>query len=113
MEQLKMHSMNKVDENIKRIGALYPNCVTERINADGKVEYAIDFDMLRQELSTVVVEGNEERYQFTWPDKKKSILAPPFFFIIPFLFALVKKKRTDCAKNGRILSCFHISFVLK
>ena len=75
MEQLKMHSMNKVDENIKRIGALFPNCVTERINADGKVEYAIDFDMLRQELSTVVVEGNEERYQFTWPDKKKSVLA--------------------------------------
>jgi len=75
MEQLKMHSMNKVDENIKRIGELFPNCVTERINADGKVEYAIDFDMLRQELSTVVVEGNEERYQFTWPDKKKSILA--------------------------------------
>ena len=75
MEQLKMHSMNKVDENIKRIGALFPNCVSERINADGKVEYAIDFDMLRQELSTVVVEGNEERYQFTWPDKKKSILA--------------------------------------
>ena len=75
MEQLKMHSMNKVDENIKRIGALFPNCVTERINADGKVEYAIDFDMLRQELSTVIVEGNEERYQFTWPDKKKSILA--------------------------------------
>ena len=75
MEQLKMHSMNKADENIKRIGALFPNCVTERINADGKVEYAIDFDMLRQELSTVVVEGNEERYQFTWPDKKKSILA--------------------------------------
>lgn len=75
MEQLKMHSMNKVDENIKRIGALFPNCVSERINAEGKVEYAIDFDMLRQELSTVVVEGNEERYQFTWPDKKKSILA--------------------------------------
>lgn len=75
MEQLKMHSMNKVDENIKRIGALFPNCVTERINAEGKVEYAIDFDMLRQELSTVVVEGNDERYQFTWPDKKKSILA--------------------------------------
>ena len=75
MEQLKMHSMNKVDENIKRIGALFPNCVTERINADGKVEYAIDFDTLRQELSTVIVEGNEERYQFTWPDKKKSILA--------------------------------------
>ena len=75
MEKMKMHSLNKVDDNIKRIGALFPNCVTERKNADGEIEYAIDFDMLRQELSTVVVEGNEERYQFTWPDKKKSILA--------------------------------------
>ena len=75
MDKLKMHSLNKVDDNIKKIGALFPNCVTERKNADGEIEYAIDFDMLRQELSTVVVEGNEERYQFTWPDKKKSILA--------------------------------------
>ena len=74
MEKLKMHSMNKVDENIKRIGALFPNCVTERKNADGQIEYAIDFDILRQELSTVVVEGNEERYQFSWPDKKKAVL---------------------------------------
>ena len=74
MEKLKMHSVNKVDENIKRIGELFPNCVTERKNAQGEVEYAIDFDVLRQELSAVVVEGNEERYQFTWPDKKKSIL---------------------------------------
>lgn len=74
MDKLKMHSVNKVDENIRKIGALFPNCVTERKNADGEVEYAVDFDMLRQELSSVVVEGNEERYQFTWPDKKKSIL---------------------------------------
>ena len=75
MDKLKMHSMNKVDENIKKIGALFPNCVTERKNADGEVVYAIDFDMLKQELSDIVVEGKEERYQFTWPDKKKSILA--------------------------------------
>lgn len=75
MDKLKMHSLNKVDDNIKKIAALFPNCVTERKNDAGEVEYAIDFDMLRQELSTVVVEGNEERYQFTWPDKKKSILA--------------------------------------
>ena len=75
MDKLKMHSLNKVDDNIKKIGALFPNCVTERKNADGEVEYAIDFDMLKQELSSVVVEGKEERYQFTWPDKKKSILA--------------------------------------
>ena len=85
MEKLKMHSPNKVDENIRRIGELFPNCLTERIvgykdvvRADGTrepiVEKAIDFDLLKQELSSVVVEGNEERYQFTWPDKKKSIL---------------------------------------
>ena len=75
MDKLKMHSLNKVDENIKKIGALFPNCVTERKNDAGEVEYAIDFDMLKQELSDIVVEGKEERYQFTWPDKKKSILA--------------------------------------
>ena len=74
MDKLKMHSVNKVDENIAKIGAMFPNCLTERKNEDGEVEYAIDFDMLKQELSSVIVEGNEERYQFTWPDKKKSIL---------------------------------------
>ena len=74
MDKLKMHSMNKVDENIEKIGKLFPNCITERKNEKGEVEYAVDFDMLKQELSAVVVEGNEERYQFTWPDKKKSIL---------------------------------------
>ena len=75
MDKLKMHSLNKVDDNIKKIGALFPNCVTERKNDADEVEYAIDFDMLKQELSDIVVEGKEERYQFTWPDKKKSILA--------------------------------------
>ncbi len=74
MDKLKMHSINKVDENIEKIGKLFPNCITERKNEKGEVEYAVDFDMLKQELSAVVVEGNEERYQFTWPDKKKSIL---------------------------------------
>ena len=74
MDKLKMHSVNKVDENIEKIGKLFPNCVTERRGENGEIEYAIDFDMLRQELSAVIVEGNEERYQFTWPDKKKSVL---------------------------------------
>lgn len=75
MDKLKMHSVNKVDENVAKIGKLFPNCVTERKKENGEVEYAVDFDMLQQELSSVVVEGNEERYQFTWPDKKKAILA--------------------------------------
>lgn len=73
-EKLKMHSMNNIDANIQKIGALFPNCITERKNENGIVEPAIDFDMLKQELSSVVVEGADERYQFTWPDKKKSIL---------------------------------------
>ncbi len=74
MDKLKMHSMDGVAGNVDKIGALFPNCVTEAIK-DGKVVRAIDFDMLRQELSDVVVEGPTERYQFTWPEKRKSVLA--------------------------------------
>lgn len=74
MTKLKMHSANKVEENIQTIGHLFPNCLTERKNENGTVEYAIDFDALKQELSSIIVEGNEERYQFTWPDKRKSVL---------------------------------------
>lgn len=73
MEKLNMKTTNIVDENIKRIGELFPNCLTERLNAKGKPEVAIDFDQLRQELSKDIVEGQEERYQFTWPDKRNAI----------------------------------------
>lgn len=73
MEKLKMHSLDKVNDNIEKIGKLFPNCVTERKNEKGEVEHAIDFDVLRQELSKEIVEGNEERYQFTWPDKKNAM----------------------------------------
>jgi len=68
-----MQTTNVVDENIKRIGELFPNCLTERLNEEGKPEVAIDFDQLRQELSKDIVEGPEERYQFTWPDKRNAI----------------------------------------
>jgi len=68
-----MQTTNVVDENIKRIGELFPNCLTERLNEEGKPEMAIDFDQLRQELSKDIVEGPEERYQFTWPDKRNAI----------------------------------------
>ncbi len=73
MDKLNMQTTNIVDENIKRIGELFPNCLTERLNAEGKPEVAIDFDQLRQELSKDIVEGPEERYQFTWPDKRNAI----------------------------------------
>jgi len=73
MDKLNMQTTNIVDENIKRIGELFPNCLTERLNDEGKPEVAIDFDQLRQELSKDIVEGPEERYQFTWPDKRNAI----------------------------------------
>lgn len=75
MEHLNMQSMDKVAANVAKIRELFPNCVTERINNEGKLEHAIDFDMLKQELSEHVVDGLQERYQFTWPDKRKAILA--------------------------------------
>lgn len=74
MDKLKMHSINKVDENIKKIGELFPNCITERKNDKGEIEYAIDFDVLKQELSSVIVERSEERYSMNFPDKKMSII---------------------------------------
>lgn len=74
MQKLKMHSVDGVARNIEKIGELFPNAVTEVLRG-GKVERAVDFDVLRQELSDVIVEGREERYQFTWPDKRKAILA--------------------------------------
>ena len=73
MEKLNMQTTNIVDENIKKIGEMFPNCLTERLNDEGKPEIAIDFDQLRQELSKDIVEGPEERYQFTWPDKRNAI----------------------------------------
>ena len=74
MENLKMHSLDGVQRNIELIGKLFPNAITE-VKRNGKVEHAIDFDVLRQELSDSIVESQEERYQFTWPDKKKAMLA--------------------------------------
>ena len=82
MEKLRMESLDKVTENVRKIAALFPNCVTERktfvrggqYSEKSKTELVIDFDKLKQELSDYIVEGAEERYQFTWPDKKKAIL---------------------------------------
>ena len=73
MDKLKMHSRDNVKDHVAQIAALFPNALTETIK-DGKVVQTIDFDILKQELSDVVVDGPAERYQFTWPDKRKSIL---------------------------------------
>ena len=76
MEKLKMKTINQANENYKKLAALFPNAITETTDLDtGEIVRAIDKDILMQEISTRVVEGREERYQFTWPEKKKAVLA--------------------------------------
>ncbi len=72
--KLAMHTPNKADENFEKLAALFPNAVTETKDENGEVVRAIDKDVLMQEINTRVVDGKDERYQFTWPDKKNSIL---------------------------------------
>ena len=74
MDKLKMQTANKADENFKKLAEMFPNAITETKDENGEVVRAIDKDVLMQEINTKVVEGREERYQFTWPDKKKSVL---------------------------------------
>ena len=74
MDKLKMQTANKADENYKKLAEMFPNAVTEAIDENGEVVRAIDKDVLMQEINTKVVDGKEERYQFTWPDKRKSVL---------------------------------------
>ena len=73
MQKLKLQTTDMAERNVELLGQMFPNCLTETINADGKLVRAIDFDKLRQELACEVVEGAEERYQFTWPDKRAAI----------------------------------------
>lgn len=69
-----MHSPNFVDQNIEKLASLFPNCVTEARNEKGELTKAIDFDLLKQELSTHIVEGPQERYQLNWPGKREALL---------------------------------------
>lgn len=72
MDRLTMHSVDGVDQNVERIAALFPNCVTEAVDEQGNLRHVVDFDKLKVELGEVV-EGPEERYQFTWPGKRDAI----------------------------------------
>ncbi len=74
MDKLKMHSENIVNENINFIASRFPNCVTEAKDNNGELVKLIDFEMLKQELSPIIIEGEQERFVLTWPDKRKSIL---------------------------------------
>lgn len=72
VEKLEMKTARMSQENIEKIRALFPNAVTE-VKKDGRVELAVDFDVLKQELSDAVIEAGQERYQMTWPDKRKAV----------------------------------------
>ena len=75
MEKLKMHTPDLTGDNVEKIAALFPNCVTEATDENGKQTRAIDFDQLRQELSGTIVDGPRERYHLDWPGKREAILA--------------------------------------
>ncbi len=75
MEKLKLHTPNLTADNIEKVAALFPNCVTETRDEAGKLTRAIDFDQLRQELSDHIVEGPRERYHLDWPGKREALLA--------------------------------------
>lgn len=75
MSDLKMHTANLVAKNIEKLTDLFPNCITETRNEQGEITKGVDFDLLRQELSEVLVEGEQERYTLNWVGKKESILA--------------------------------------
>lgn len=74
MDKLKMHSPNLTEDNIARIRDLFPGCVTEVRGEDGSVKLAVDFDQLRQELSSSIVDGPQERYHLNWPGKREAML---------------------------------------
>ena len=74
MEKLKMHSPNLTESNIAKLAELFPNCVTETKNPSGELTKSIDFDLLKQELSSAIVEGPQERYQLNWPGKREALL---------------------------------------
>lgn len=73
MNKLKMQSMDVTGSNVEKIRALFPHCVTERKGENGELELAVDFEKLQLELSDDIIGEGEERYQFTWPDKRKAI----------------------------------------
>ena len=73
MDKMRMESLDITTQNIEKIGALFPNCITETVGAEGRPRKAINFDILRQMLSDEVVDG-DETYEFTWVGKKASIV---------------------------------------
>jgi len=75
MEKFELHTPDLTAENIEKLAAVFPNCITEATDANGKLTRAVDFDQLRQELSTSIVDGPRERYYLDWPGKREALLA--------------------------------------
>lgn len=75
MEKMNMHSISQTEANIAAIREKFPHCVTEHFDAEGNVNYAVDLDALKQELSESIVEGTSERYMLSWPGKRESLLS--------------------------------------
>lgn len=73
MDKMRMESLDMTAQNIEKIGALFPNCITEALDENGKLKRAINFDLLKQMLSDDIVEGSEA-YEFTWVGKKASVV---------------------------------------
>lgn len=96
MDKLKMHTINKADENYQKLVEMFPTAITETIDENGNVVRAIDKDVLMQEINVKVVDGQDERYQFTWPDKKKSMLLAN----LPTNKTLRPCKEESVGKNG-------------
>lgn len=74
MDKLKMHSPDLTQDNITKIQKMFPSCVTEATDGNGKIRLAVDFDQLRQELSDSIVEGPQERYHLNWPGKREALV---------------------------------------
>lgn len=99
MNKLKMHSPNLTQDNMARIQALFPNCVTEAKGEDGTVKLAVDFDQLRQELSEAIVEGPQERFHLNWPGKREALLKANKPIAMTLRPSLEESVDFDSAKN--------------
>ena len=75
MEKLDLQTPNFTDQNVEKIASLFPSCVTESSDEKGRLRKSIDFDLLKQELSDNIVDGQQERYQINWPGKREALVA--------------------------------------
>ena len=96
MDKLKMQTVNKADEKFKKLAAMFPNAVTETIDENGEVVRAIDKDVLMQEISCKVVDGNEERYQLLGLTRRNLFFLPMPLSIRPCVrFEMMKQLQPE------------------